>query len=71
VNMGSFDTEHSVRIVCERCGREEVVDFPENEFDFEYKYGFRLCQACMTYWVDPRNELRQMPDQWAARGKRQ
>ena len=66
----AFATDNSMTIECERCGRTEVVDYPENEFDFQYKYGFRLCQDCMTYWVDPRNELLQVPDQWAARGKR-
>jgi hypothetical protein len=58
------------KIVCERCGKEEAVEFPENLFDFQYKYGFKFCEDCIAYWVNPLNEIRPLPDRWAARGKR-
>lgn len=56
-----------MRIICERCGKEEEVDFPENLFDFRYKYGFEFCEACVLAWLHPDNDLRKMPDKWTMR----
>ena len=63
-------TSNSIDIICERCHKHELVDYPENLWDFQYKYGFTFCEDCMMVWVSPKNELRDIADAWAARGKR-
>jgi hypothetical protein len=69
-NVAQVKTANSRTITCERCNKVEVVDYPENLFDFQFKYGFTFCEDCIIEWVDPRNTLLTLPDQWAARGKR-
>jgi hypothetical protein len=70
LNVAQVKTANSTTIICERCHRIEVVDYPENLFDFKFKYGFEFCEDCIVDWIDPRNSLLTLPDLWAARGKR-
>lgn len=47
-------------ITCERCMDSEVIDYPEELFDFRFIYGHSFCEACMRYWIENHAKLKNL-----------